>query len=309
MNRSGGAVAPSVVTVGTFDGIHRGHRFVVDRLVAAARERGLRSVVVTFDQHPLRVVNAAAAPALLSTHDEKLEALAATGLEHIAIVPFTRELAAYEADQFVDHVLIGRFGMRELFIGHDHGFGRGRTGDAAILERLGASRGFGVHVVPPVDGRDGRPVSSSAIRSAVATGDLEAAADGLARPYWVTGTVEPGEARGAALGYRTINLSSPPAEKLLPPDGVYAVRVETPRGRFPGMLNLGGRPTFADNRRVIEAHLFDAAGDWYGMRVRVDFLARIRGVQRFAGPAELSQQLGRDAAASRLIVARAATGI
>lgn len=309
MTHRTGTAVPSVVTVGTFDGIHRGHRFVVDRLVACARERGLRSVIVTFDPHPLRVVNAAAAPAILSTLEEKLEALAIAGLERLAIVPFTRELAAYEADQFVDHVLIGRFGMRELFIGHDHGFGRGRTGDATILERLGKSRGFGVHVVPPVDGRDGRPVSSSAIRRAIAGGDLATASDGLARPYWVAGRVVHGESRGADLGYRTINLASPPGDKLLPPDGVYAVRVETPRGRFGGMLNLGGRPTFGDEGRVIEAHLFDVVGDWYGMRVRVDFLARLRDVRRFSGPDELVRQLGRDAVAARLVVARSVAGI
>lgn len=297
------------MTVGTFDGVHRGHRFVVDRVVAAARAMGLRSVLVTFDMHPLRVLNAAAAPRVLTTHHEKMEVLAASGLDEIAVVPFTRSLAAYEADQFVDSVLVERFGVRELFIGHDHGFGRGRTGDAVVLERLGKTRGFGVHVVPPVDGRDGRPVSSTAIRSAVAAGELRHAADGLARPYFVSGIVEHGESRGAALGYRTINLAVPGGDKLLPPDGVYAVRVQTPLGRHASMLNLGGRPTFDDDRRKIEVHLFDTAGDFYGRRVRIDFLARLRDIRKFSTSAELVAQLARDDASARTLVARSAAGL
>ena len=211
--------------------------------------------------------------------------------------------------QFVRHVLIERFAMRELFVGHDHGFGRGRSGDAAFLERLGRDFGFGVHVVPPVDGRDGRPVSSTAIRRAIAGGDLVRAADGLGRPYSVAGAVVPGDARGSELGYRTLNLGEPATGKLLPPDGVYAIRADTPRGRFGGMMNLGGRPTFGDERRTLEAHLFGASGDFYGCRVRFDFLTRIRGVRRFSGREELMAQLARDEEAARLVVARHQAGL
>ena len=301
--------APSVVTVGTFDGVHRGHRLVLDRLVAGARARGLRGVLVTFEPHPLYVVNPRAAPPLLSVGDEKLEALASTGLDEVAVVPFTPQLAAYEAEQFVDAVLIQRFAMRELFIGHDHGFGRGRTGDVAVLERLGRERGFGVHVVPPVDGRDGKPVSSTSIRRAIAGGDLARAADGLARPYSVAGTVVHGSARGADLGFRTLNLGALPVSKLLPPDGVYAVRAQTNSGTFGGMMNVGGRPTFDEHDRVLEAHLFDATGDWHGSRVRLDFIARIRAVMRFAGPEELVRQLRRDEETARILLGRRGAGL
>ena len=302
------AAAPSVVTVGTFDGVHRGHRLVLDRLVAAAKERSLRSVLVTFDPHPLVIVNPVAAPALLTVGQEKHDVLAPRALDEIGVVPFTRELAALEADQFVDQILIRQYGMRELFIGHDHGFGRGRSGDAATLERLGRDRGFRVHVVPAVDGRDGRPVSSTAIRRAIAGGDLARAADGLGRPYSVSGTVAHGAARGAALGFRTLNVETPGPAKLLPPDGVYAVRVVTQTGTFAGMLNLGGRPTFGDERRMIEAHLFDVNGDWYGQRVRVEFVARIRDVKKFDGPEALIAQLRDDELAARLLLARARAG-
>jgi riboflavin kinase/FMN adenylyltransferase len=309
MSAGSNAVRPSIVTVGTFDGVHRGHRLVLDRLAAAARGRELRAILVTFEPHPLAVVNPEAAPRLLSVGDEKMEALASTGLDEVAVVPFTRNLAAYEAEQFVDLVLIGRFGMRELFIGHDHGFGRGRSGDVAVLERLGRLRGFGVHVVPPVDGRDGLPVSSTGIRRAIAGGDLARAADGLGRPYSVAGTVRRGDARGARLGYRTINLGSPIPTKLLPPDGVYAIRAQTPGGRFGGMMNLGGRPTFGDATRTIEAHLFDIEGDWQGARVRLDFIAHLRGVRPFSSPDELIRQLALDEAAARVILGRNKAGL
>lgn len=298
------ATPGSAVAVGTFDGLHRGHRFVIDRLLHAARLRRLRSVLVTFDPHPLRIVNPAAAPPLLMTPSEKREALGNAGLDEVAVVPFDAHMASLEAHEFVDQVLLGRFAMHELFVGHDHGFGRGRSGDAATLERLGRDRGFGVHVVRPVTDPHGHPVSSSAIRRALARGDLRAATDGLGRPYAVTGVVEHGDGRGASLGFRTINLSSPSAEKLLPADGVYAVRVAIGSDRMAGMLNLGGRPTFGDNRRVIEAHVFDAVGDWYGHTVRVDFLARIRDARRFPGPDELMAQLRQDEQMARLLVAR-----
>jgi riboflavin kinase/FMN adenylyltransferase len=299
----------SVVTVGTFDGVHRGHALVVRRVVADAKARGLRSVVVTFEPHPIAVLNPAAAPSLLTVGDEKVRALEVFGADEVAVVPFTRELAGLEADQFVDQVLLSKFGMRELFIGHDHGFGRGRSGDSATLERLGTHRGFGVHVVPPVEGRDGRPVSSTAIRRSIAGGDLARATDGLGRLYSVSGPVVHGENRGAALGFRTVNVEIPPAPKLLPPDGVYAIRARTPGGHFAGMLNLGGRPTFGDESRRLEAHLFDAAGDWYGAIVSIEFAARLREIRTFAGPEALIAQLRLDEVAARTILARQRAGL
>lgn len=302
-------VTPSAVAVGTFDGVHRGHRFVIDRMVSAAAAAARRAVLVSFAQHPLRVIRPDAAPLSLTTPDEKLEALAAAGLDRLVVLPFTAELANLSAEEFVQQVLIDRYGMRDLFVGHDHGFGRGRSGDVPTLRRLGDSLGFVVHVVPPVEGSDGRPVSSSAIRRAVQSGDLSRAADGLGRPYAISGIVQPGDGRGASLGFRTLNLGTPPAPKLLPPDGVYAVRVAGARGVFAGMANLGPRPTFGDPQRTLEAHLFDAAGDWYGQRARVDFIGRIRDVRSFTAPAGLVRQLRADEEIARVLVARAAAGL
>ena len=301
--------SPSAVTVGTFDGVHRGHGLVVRRMVGAARTQGLRSVIVTFEPHPLAVLNSAAAPQLLTVGDEKVEALGALGADEVSVVPFTKELASFEAEQFVDVVLLARYAMRELFIGHDHGFGRGRSGDAATLARLGAARGFGVHIVPPVEGRDARPISSTSIRRAIAGGSLSHATDGLGRLYSVAGVVVHGDARGASLGFRTMNVDIPPPPKLLPPDGVYAVRATTPDGAFGGMLNVGGRPTFGDAGRRLEAHLFDASGDWYGSRVRLDFVTRLRDVRAFDGAAALVEQLRVDEAAARSVLDRQRAGL
>jgi riboflavin kinase/FMN adenylyltransferase len=296
-------VGGTVCTVGTFDGVHRGHRLVLERLAECARERGLPAVLVTFEPHPLQVVNPAAAPPLLTVGVEKTEVLAESPIDYVVVIPFTPTLATYGADAFVDLVLREQLGLRYLLVGYDHGFGRGRSGDASVLQALGASRGFGVEVVPPVLGTDGRPISSTTIRRAVAGGDLVRAADGLGRAYSASGTVGQGAQRGRTLGFRTINIALPPAHKLMPPEGVYAVRVQTPRGAFGGMMNLGPRPTFEESDPRLEAHLFDVEGDFYGMRVRLDFVARLRETRKFESPEALRAQLVRDEGAARAALA------
>lgn len=295
----------AVVTVGTFDGVHRGHFDVLSRLVARAHEVGLPSVVVTFDPHPLEIVNPDAAPLLLTTFREKLEVLAQSGVSYVAVLPFTRALASMEAETFVDSGLLERFAMRELLVGHDHGFGRGRLGDTEVLRSLGRDRGFGVTVLEPVEAADGRAVSSTGIRRAIAGGDLARAAEGLGRHYSVSGTVGVGDQRGRTLGYPTLNLIGVPAKKLLPPDGVYAVMVQTPQGEFGGMLNLGPRPTFGDASRRIETHVFDANHDWYGAPIRLDFIARLRATESFENVSALVTQLQHDEMAARAALAPA----
>jgi riboflavin kinase/FMN adenylyltransferase len=289
----------TVVTVGTFDGVHRGHLDVLVRLAARGRETGRASLLLTFDPHPLELLHPAKAPLLLTTRDEKLAAIACTGIDYVAVLPFTRALADHSARQFVDLILRERFRMAELLIGHDHGFGRGRAGDVDTLRTLGAEEGFAVDVVEPIATDDGLAVSSTRIRQAIASGDLATAEAGLGRRYSLSGTVVAGEARGRGLGFPTLNVLPGSPRKLLPPDGVYAVLVETPRGRFGGMMNLGGRPTFGDERRTIEAHLFDSSGDFYGDAVQVAFVARLRDTLRFDGAAALMAQLALDETAAR----------
>ncbi|GAC1479425.1 MAG: bifunctional riboflavin kinase/FAD synthetase [Gemmatimonadaceae bacterium] len=292
-------VEGTAVTVGTFDGVHRGHQNVLARLTERASATGLASLLVTFEPHPLAIVNPGGAPRLLTVGDEKLEVLATTGLQYLAVLPFTRTLASYGAATFVDEILRGRFRMRELLIGHDHGFGRGREGDVDLLRSLGGVRDFRVAVIPPVPAGDGGPVSSTRIREAVTRGDLATAAAALGRAYSANGRVMRGDQRGRTLGFPTLNISLPSLHKLLPPDGVYAVRVATPDGTFGGMANLGARPTFGDERMGLEAHLFDADGDWYDAHVRLAFVARLRDNVRFSDPRSLVAQLRHDAEAAR----------
>jgi riboflavin kinase/FMN adenylyltransferase len=292
-------VDATVLTVGTFDGVHCGHQDVLTRLIARAAECERPSLLVTFEPHPLDVLNPEAAPPLLTTTEEKIALLGETALDYVAIVPFTAELAQLSATEFVDRVLLDRFRMTELLIGHDHGFGRGREGDITLLRSLGASRGFTVDAVPPIVTASGEAVSSTLVRRAVAAGELDRTRELLGRPYSVRGSVVAGDARGRLLGFPTLNIDPDAPRKLLPPDGVYAVEVVGSRGRFGGMMNLGGRPTFGDERRTLEAHLFDAAGDFYGDRVEVAFVARLRDTVRFPGPDALVAQLRRDADAAR----------
>lgn len=286
----------TVVTVGTFDGVHLGHRDVLARIDARARELGLRSVLVTFEPHPLRVINPEAAPPLLTVGAERLEIVAESGVDFMAIIPFTPTLQRYSASEFVDDVLIRRFHVRHLVIGHDHGFGRGREGDVDVLRRLGKERGFEVEVVDAVADAEGRPISSTLIRRAVAGGDLRRAAEGLGRLYSVSGHVVPGDQRGRELGFPTLNVELPPpsSHKLLPPQGVYAVRVQTPSGPFGGMMNMGPRPTFGDAATSLEVHLFDASLDLYGAYVKVEFVSRLRDTRPFPDARALVAQLAID---------------
>ncbi len=300
-------VTATVATVGTFDGVHRGHQFVVERLRERGRALGLPSVVVTFEPHPLEIVRPEAAPLRLTVREEKLLALASAGAEYVAVLPFTRALAALSAEEFIRDVLERQFRMRALLIGHDHGFGRGREGDASLVQRLGADDRFSVEVLEPVSLAGGQHVSSTAIRQAIAQGDLARAAEGLGRPYEAVGRVTSGEGRGRLLGFPTLNLALPSPRKLLPPVGVYAVRVRSGAGVFGGMMNLGPRPTFGDDALSLEVHLFGASGDWYGRTVSVEFVARIRDTMRFSGPDALVAQLHRDAEQARDALTRLAT--
>lgn len=283
----------STVTVGSFDGVHLGHQAVLQEIDRRARAAGRASVLVTFDPHPLEVVNPGAAPPLLTTGPERLEILAQSPLDYVLILRFDRQLAGLPPESFVREILIERCAVRELVIGHDHGFGRGRSGDVDTLRRLGSEAGFDVDVVDPID-FGGQHVSSSRIRRAVAGGDLITARAMLGRPYGIVGRVGEGERRGRLLGVPTINLTELSPRKLLPPDGVYAVAVEWRGGRVGGMMNQGPRPTFQDGRRILEAHLFDFEGDLYNEWVRIEWVERLRDIERFPSLEHLKEQLQSD---------------
>ena len=290
--------AGTVVTVGSFDGVHRGHMAVLQEISRRARATGRASVLVTFEPHPMEVVNPGAAPPLITTPLERREILAQSELDYAVILRFDAALRSLAPDAFVREVLLARFAMRELVIGEDHGFGRGRSGDVEMLRVLGSAAGFAVDVVPPVRDPEYGQVSSSRIREAVSAGQLAMAARLLGRPFQLSSQVLPGARRGRTIGVPTINLVVPPRQ-LLPPDGVYAVWVEWAGGRTGAMLNQGPRPTVGDPARGLEAHLFDFDGDLYGAWVRIEWVTRLRDVRRFASLEALKGQLAQDAAEAR----------
>ena len=287
--------AASVVTTGTFDGVHLGHQAIVRYLVERAREVGGVPTVVTFDPHPREVLTGHAVP-LLTTLEERADALEALGVERFVVVPFSRDLSLLEPEDYVRDVLVEGVGMREIVIGYDHRFGRKARGDRALLEALGPDLGFSVDVIPEQIEGD-VTVSSTEIRRQLAeAGDAARAAALLGRPYRITGTVVRGDARGRTIGYPTANVQPADPRKLVPRLGVYAVRVVLPGGaEAGGMMNVGRRPTFeADGATTAEVHLFDVDADLYGQRLAVDLVARLRDERRFDGVEALVAQLGRD---------------
>ena len=295
----------AVVTVGTFDGVHRGHQAVLAEVTRRAKAGTRKSVLVTFEPHPLAVVNPAAAPKLLSLPEEKREIVRAAGVAEFVLMPFTPAVAQLDAEAFVQR-LCDEYAMRELVMGYDHGFGRGRAGDVKLVQRLARDKKFAVAVVDAVRD-DGQPISSTLIRTALAHGDLDAAARWLGRRYGIRGTVVRGAGRGRTIGIPTINLASPDPRKLLPPDGVYAVevRILAPDSKIlGGMMNQGPRPTFGEQARTLEIHLFDFDGELYGETVNVEWVRRLRDVQAFSSRDALVAQLERDRQAARATLNR-----
>jgi len=291
----------TVVTIGTFDGVHRGHWAVLEHIRDRARHTGRRAVLVTFHPHPLRIVRPEIAPRLLTVPVEKKEILAESGLDYAVFLSFTPALSRYSPRRFVEEILVGRLGVEELVIGYDHGFGRGRSGDVETLREIGAELGFGVEVVGPVVMGDG-PVSSTRIREAVMAGAMQDAREGLGRPYSLRGFVVRGDGRGRTLGFPTANIQVDAADKLLPPAGIYAVRVALRSGTFNGALHLGPRPTFRGSPPSIEVFLLDFEGDIYGEGIRVELLRRIRAVQSFDSGEALVRQMHQDVARVRRFI-------
>jgi riboflavin kinase/FMN adenylyltransferase len=272
---------PAIVTVGTFDGVHRGHWEVLEEICRRAKATGGRSILVTFHPHPLRVVRPEHAPPLLTTLAEKREVLAESGLEYVVFIPFTRTLQGYRARRFVDEILLGRIGMNELVIGYDHGFGKDREGSVEMLRYLGGDMGFKVDVVEAFN-VEGEPVSSSRIRRLLNDGDAATAGRLLGRPYRLEGVVVRGEQKGRELGFPTANIEVGDPEKMLPKEGVYAAYGVVRGERIPGLLHLGPRPTFPGFAPTIELHLLDWSGDIYGDHVRVEIIDRIRDIAPFS---------------------------
>lgn len=295
----------SVVTIGAYDGVHLGHRAVIAQVRARAAALGARSVVVTFDRHPASVVRPESAPKLLTDAQQKLELLASTGVDATLVVPFTAEQAGEAPIDFVQRVLVDALAVRGVIVGEDFHFGYKRGGNVQLLRDMAGTRDFEVlplGLVARADGVD-EPVSSTAIRRALAGGDVQRAADMLGRHHELRGVVGPGDQRGRTIGFPTANVEVD-ASLCLPADGVYAARV-TIEGAVgsthDAAVNLGRRPTFHEHAEhsLLEAHLLDFAGDLYGQRLRVVFHAFLRGERKFSGIDELKSQLQVDIAHAR----------
>lgn len=283
------------ITVGTFDGVHRGHQGVISLMRKTADAQGLRVVVVTFDPHPQIVL---AKPgreplALLTTIEERCERLAHVGVDEVVVIPFTHEFAQTSAESFIRQ-LVSTIDVQHFFIGHDHAFGKDRGGNEELLRHLGVELGFDVERIPPLE-TDGLVVSSTLVRAALKSGDVEAASAMLGRPYALRGTVVQGDGRGRTLGIPTANIVPTNPHKLIPANGVYVVSMLIDGSEHVGMANIGVRPTFTnDTAPTLEVHILQFDNDLYNTTLDVQFHARLRGEQKFGSREEFLAQLEHD---------------
>ena len=301
----------SVVTIGVFDGVHRGHQRIIARTADIAAGLGLPLVVITFDPHPAEVIRPGTHPVLLCTAARRAELLAGLGADAVCIMPFTLEFSRLDPQEFVRLVLVDRLHAAAVAVGENFRFGHRAAGDVALLAELGEKYGFSAEAVPLLRD-DGVKISSSLIRQKLADGDVTGAAGDLGRPHRVEGVVVPGQRRGRALGFPTANLQTFPYTAI-PADGVYAGWLSTlgeregqeyEGERWPAAVSVGTNPTFDGQDRVVEAHALDRDDlELYGVHVGVDFAARLRGMERFGSAADLVEQMRRDVDQARAITA------
>ena len=285
-----------LVTLGNFDGVHRGHEHVIRQVLERSRQSGYPALLVTFHSHPLKVLRPGSAPPLLQTHEEKMARIEALGIEHALVLPFTRDFAALPAERFVQEVLWGGLSASVVYVGNNFNFGHSREGNVDLLRRMGAELGFQVPEVSDLLVL-GSPVSSSRVRRAVRSGEVELARELLGRPFSISGMVVHGDARGAGMGYPTANLST--AAELVPADGVYVTRARVGGAERDAVTNVGSRPTFQGASFAVETHFLEPAGDVYGLALEVDFLGRLRPEVRFDSVEQLQRQIASDVARAR----------
>ena len=284
----------TTLTLGTFDGVHRGHCRILERVREHAVRTGTAGAVVTFDRHPMTVVRPGSAPQILTTLEEKVALFAENGIDTVHVVTFTADVAEMTAERFVEERLLGCLSMRHMIVGYDHHFGKGRSGTQTSLEDIARRHGFTVAVQEPMK-YNGRIVKSTAIRESLQNGDVRGAAEMLGRVYTVSGHVAHGTGTGTRLGFPTANVTVADATKLIPKDGVYAGWISFGQYRFDAVMNIGGRPTFnVHGGDVIEVHIPGYTGDMYDADVRVGFSGRIRDISTFQTEQDLVQRISED---------------
>jgi riboflavin kinase / FMN adenylyltransferase len=305
-SRLGSIRRPIVMAAGFFDGLHRGHQRVLSKTLKRARDLGGQAWVLTFDIHPLKLLRPEVAPRMLTSTGHKLMLFESLGVDGCLLLPFTRRLADMEPAAFVDWLCGAAPALRELHVGRNWRFGKREAGNVALLRRLGLRRNFSVSAATPVR-LGGKTVSSTRIRDAILGGRLGEATRMLGRPFSVLGTVVPGRQVGRQLGFPTANLQ--PHNEVLPPCGVYAVRARLGHRMLDGVASYGTRPTFESPSGappVLELHLLDFRGNVYGKQIEIFFVARLRAERRFASTQKLCEQMTRDVACAREVLARTA---
>ena len=294
-------LGPAALAVGSFDGVHLGHRAVLARLLEVARAGGLTPAWITFDPHPRCVLDPVNCPQQITTLDERLSLVRPLGVEHAIVLGFTRALAALTADEFMCS-LLEAMELRQLVVGYDFALGRGRSGDVRWLREHGREHGYEVQEVPPFR-LDGEEVHSSEVRRLLTLGEVEAAARLLGREFALAGLVEPGDRIGRGIGWPTVNLAVPPG-KLVPGHAIYAGWASGPAGLHQAAISVGYRPTFDKTDLRVEAYLLDFEGDLYQQRLELRFVARLRDQVKFPDAHALSDQIARDVAATREVLSR-----
>ena len=290
----------SILTLGNFDGLHLGHQELVKMIIRRARETGALSMVVTFRPHPLKILAPDKCPPLISIYEEKIKLFERLGIDVLVKIPFTLEFSAMAPGDFVRDVLCGTLGAKEIFVGYNYRFGRGREGDTQTLRSLGEKYGFAVREIEQV-AIDGEVVSSTKIRILLGDGDVGYAAKLLGRTYAITGIVVKGDGRGKGLGFPTANIA--PKHSIIPADGVYAVRLVVRERAYDGIANIGMRPTFNKKALAVEVHVFDFNEDIYGEDISLYFIKKIREEKRFKGADALVTQIRSDIEVAKEILA------
>lgn len=292
----------TVLTVGTFDGLHNGHKKIIDTVLERAAARNARSMVITFQPHPRVVLGKAADLKLLHTLEEKEYMFAKSGIDALLVLPFTKEFASLSAEEFLRSYIVEKIGVSEMIAGHDHRFGRDRIGDEKKMHELGEKLGFSCSRLEPVE-IDAISISSSKIRAAITDGDFESANTMLGYRYFFSSQVITGNKRGRTIGFPTANAAILDPLKLIPPRGVYAVLAEVDGVLYNGVINIGYRPTFDEGEKLsLETHIFNFAKDIYGEPIKIHFVKKIRDEKKFGNVTELIQQISSDVETAKKIL-------
>ena len=284
----------TILTLGTFDGIHPGHLKIIDKLVSCSKEKGCRNVVITFHPHPRTVLSSGNDVKMLTTQEERKNLLEKNGVENFLTINFTKEFASLTAEQFIYDYLINGIGLTEIVLGHDHHFGKGRGGNVDLLKKIGEKENFSVTIVDAFYIND-EIVSSTKIRNAISEGNLKRANTLLGRNYSFSGTVVGGDKRGRELGYPTANIKLSSQEKLLPAIGIYAVKVLLENEQHIGLLSIGNRPTFYNEGELVtEVYIYNFNREIYGDVVTIELIDRLRGEEKFNSAEDLINQMNKD---------------